>query len=411
MTLMASRPRVLLLTLDFPPGVGGIQEFLAQFCRHLAALQPAVIAPWHPAAVALDRTLPYPVRRIRFPWSRPASHLVPMAPAALGSVLRHRPSLIVCGHVVTAPLGLALSRVLHVPFVVFGYAMELRSPRSARLARLAVHAADAFVSISRFTAAEAQRLGVQPDRLLLIALGVAPSLLSQVAPGASPSVAPSEDLGPSACATAPSGRMLLTVARLQERYKGHDNVLRALPLIAAKVPDVRYVVVGEGSLRPYLEQLARALNVRDRVTFAGRVSDTERQRLYQQCDVFVMPSRESATGGGAEGFGIVFLEANAAGKPVVGGRSGGTSDAVLDGVTGLLVDPTDVGAIADACTRLLTDRGLAARLGAQGRRRVVDELTWPKVIARLEGALLDVIAGRPLASDLTLPASGSASEP
>jgi phosphatidylinositol alpha-1,6-mannosyltransferase len=321
-----------------------------------------------------------------------------MAGAALRSVRRHRPALIACGHVVAAPLGLALSRLLRVPFVVFGYAMELRAPRSARIARFAAPGADAFVCISRFTAGEALRLGVHPDRLLLTAMGVEPTLLDASAP-------PGEQAGVQAGGHA--GRTLLTVARLREPYKGHDNVLRALPLIAERVPDVRYVVVGDGPLRPRLEALADELGVRPRVDFAGAVPDAELRRRYRECDVFVMPSREEPSGG-AEGFGIVFLEANAAGKPVVGGRSGGTPDAVLDGVTGLLVDPTSVPEIAAACTRLLADPEVAGRLGAQGRRRVESELVWPRVIARLEGALLDVAAGRPVPAAFAPRATGLA---
>jgi phosphatidylinositol alpha-1,6-mannosyltransferase len=124
------------------------------------------------------------------------------------------------------------------------------------------------------------------------------------------------------------------------------------------------------------------LGVEERVTFAGRVDDTTRLALYDRCDVFVMVSRQEVDGS-AEGFGIVFLEAAARGKPAVGGRSGGIPDAIEDGVTGLLVDSEDPPAIADACVRLLTD----AALGAAGRARVAGQFTWEQVAARVERVL------------------------
>lgn len=386
-------PHALLLTLDFPPSVGGIQEFLFQFCQNVHRLEPEVIAPWHRDAPAFDATLPYLIHRTRPPLAYPVSHLAPMLAQALGACSARRPDLIVCGHINTAPIGLLLSRLLHVPFVVFGYAMELKAPRSVRLGGPAARRADLFVAISRYAAQAVERFGVRRERIHVTPLGVDPSLVT-TADALTP--CPSgEDLTASLAPTRGEGRggrpMLLTVARLQDRYKGHDNVIRALPLIAAKVPEVRYVVAGDGPLRQYLERLAVSLDVRERVEFRGRVSDVERRELYQSCEVFVMPSRESRTGGGAEGFGIVYLEANAAGKPVVGGRSGGIPDAVLEGQTGLLVEPNDIADIAEACTRLLTDRELAARLGRQGYERVATQLTWPKVIAELEERLLKLL--------------------
>src|SRR6185295_16313012 len=111
-------------------------------------------------------------------------------------------------------------------------------------------------------------------------------------------------------------------------------------------------VVGDGPRRPYLERLAASLNVSDAVRFVGGASDAEVDAWYRRCDVFVLAGRESEVSGGAEGYGLVFVEANLRGKAVVGGRSGGIPDAIVDGETGLLVDPLDIGAITDAIVRL-----------------------------------------------------------
>ena len=129
------------------------------------------------------------------------------------------------------------------------------------------------------------------------------------------------------------------------------------------------------------------------VHFVGQAGDDEVDAWYRACDVFVLASRESGVSGGAEGYGIVFVEANLRGKPVVGGRSGGIPDAVIDGETGLLVDPSDPADIAEAITRLLTEPDLAERLGRGGRRRAVEELSWPEYTKRFGRVLAEAAAG------------------
>jgi len=116
--------------------------------------------------------------------------------------------------------------------------------------------------------------------------------------------------------------------------------------------------------------------------------------VYALCDVFIMASREQLDLCDLEGFGMVFLEANACGKAVIGGRSGGIADAVLDGETGLLVDPHAPEAIAVAVDRLLSDPALAARMGAQGRARILRELTWDRVADQVEATLRELTARR-----------------
>lgn len=142
--------------------------------------------------------------------------------------------------------------------------------------------------------------------------------------------------------------VILTVARLDsfERHKGYDQILRGLPQIRAAFPNVRYIIVGKGSGRPRLERLIAELNLQDCVTLAGFVPDAELKAHYNLCDVFAMPSK-------AEGFGIVYLEALACGKPTLGGDRDGAIDALCHGELGVLVDPDDVVAIAQNLTAIL----------------------------------------------------------
>jgi phosphatidylinositol alpha-1,6-mannosyltransferase len=129
------------------------------------------------------------------------------------------------------------------------------------------------------------------------------------------------------------------------------------------------------------------------VRFVGPASDAEVDAWYRRCDALVLAARESGASGGAEGYGIVLVEAGLRGKAVVGGRSGGIADAVIDGETGILVDPHDPADIAEAVVRLLTDADLAARLGHAGRRRALEELAWPRYTERFARVLAEVVAG------------------
>lgn len=146
----------------------------------------------------------------------------------------------------------------------------------------------------------------------------------------------------------PEQPIILTIARLAdtERYKGYDQVLQALPKIRQSFPDVHYVLAGKGSDRPRIEQLITQLDIQDCVTLAGFVPNDELCDYYNLCDVFAMPSK-------GEGFGIVYLEALACGKPTLGGNQDGAIDALCHGELGVLVDPNDVEAIACTLTQIL----------------------------------------------------------
>jgi glycosyltransferase involved in cell wall biosynthesis len=142
--------------------------------------------------------------------------------------------------------------------------------------------------------------------------------------------------------------VILTVARLEslERSKGYDQIIQALPEIRHQLPNVHYILAGKGRDRPRIEQLIAQLNLQDCVTLAGFVADDELCDHYNLCDIFAMPSQ-------AEGFGIVYLEALACGKPTLGGNQDGALDALCQGELGVLVNPLDVGAIAQTLIQIL----------------------------------------------------------
>jgi phosphatidylinositol alpha-1,6-mannosyltransferase len=180
------------------------------------------------------------------------------------------------------------------------------------------------------------------------------------------------------------------MGRLQRR-KGQDMVIQALSLILKKFSNVKYLIAGIGEELAALQQLAQDLGVWDNVVFVGQVTDHERAAYYAACDVFIMPNRQ--IGADIEGFGMVFLEAGAAGKPVIGGKSGGTGEAIKDGVTGLRVDGDNVKSIVGAVLSLLTDSTKAHAMGERGKQWVETAFAWESIVERTRQLATTVALG------------------
>jgi len=225
---------------------------------------------------------------------------------------------------------------------------------------------------------------------LVSSVGTAPSRISVVYPGVDiERFHPDVDRGLRAV-LAPAGPMLLSVGRLQRR-KGHDLAIQAVGRIAASFPGLRYVIAGDGTERPRLEELVRSLGVAEQVVFLGEVEDTRLPLLYAACDVFLMPTRRD--GADVEGFGIVYLEAAASGRPSIGGRNGGVPEAVADGQSGMLVSGEDPVELATTLEDLLRSDTLRQRLGAEGRRRVAETFTWARAAERVQEIHEEMTAG------------------
>jgi phosphatidylinositol alpha-1,6-mannosyltransferase len=172
--------------------------------------------------------------------------------------------------------------------------------------------------------------------------------------------------------------LLLSVGRLQRR-KGYDMAIAALHSLQPVLPRLRYVIVGDGEHRVQLEASVAERGLGDRVFFAGAVPESELPSYYAACDMFLMPNR--VDDGDVEGFGMVFLEAAASGKPVIGGRSGGVPEALEDGATGFLVEGTEIAAVAAAIRRLASSARLRRQMGDAGRARVLQSFTWDAAAA------------------------------
>jgi len=379
--------RVLLITPDYPPARGGIQTLLARLVEHASRLRFSVVTLDQPGAGAYDRDRPAPVRRVRAPGPRAAS-IAALDAVGVAEALRTRPDLVLSGHLVTAPAADTIRRLLGAPFVQCLYAMEI--PLRPAMTRFAATHACATIALSGYARSLAVDAGAPAERIHVIPPGIdlPPAAASLPAPGG----VPANENSPAPAAPERSRRpTILTIARMRERYKGHDVVLRALAIVRARVPDVEWVAIGDGPLRPSLEELARALGVQRNVRFLGTVDDEERDAWLARADVFAMPSRLPGDGLAGEGFGIVFLEAAARGLPVVAGAVGGALDAVRDGETGRLVDPSDPHAVAHALIEILRDR---RRAGEMGGAAVLwaQRFAWPLIAARWQELVLASVA-------------------
>jgi len=175
-------------------------------------------------------------------------------------------------------------------------------------------------------------------------------------------------------------KLILSVGRLLNR-KGFDNVIRSLPMLLERGLDVEYALIGIGDEQDYLQALAHEFGVADRVHFLGHVSYEDLPRWYNACDLFAMPNRD--IDGDNEGFGLVFLEAAASGKPSIAGLAGGTGSAVVDGVTGLRIDGENVAEIATALGRLLNDPEESNRMGQAARQRVLENFVHKRRVDQL----------------------------
>jgi phosphatidylinositol alpha-1,6-mannosyltransferase len=358
--------RLLILTPDFPPARGGIQVVAQRLASGLQGMQTRLLTLDSPGAGEYDEAAGLDVRRIGAgALPRSARNLLLNA-AALGDALRFRPQAVLSLHIVASPAAWAIRRALGARTIQYFYGDEIGA--KPKLAAFAARRADAAIAISAYTAE------------LIAATGAVRANTRLIAPGV--------DIPGETTPLRAERPTVLTISRLDERYKGHDVMLRAFSLVLSKVPDAQWVVIGDGSLRPGLEQLARSYRVDRAVSFLGAVDDEQRDAWLRRADIFAMPSRLPAGGFAGEGFGIVYLEAGAFAKPVVAGNVGGALDAVLYGETGLLVDPLYPRAVAEAVTCLLQDGALARRLGEAGQARA-QLYAWPKVVERVQALLLE----------------------
>jgi phosphatidyl-myo-inositol dimannoside synthase len=369
-------PRVLVVTNDFPPRIGGVQQYEWNLVRMLPSDRVAVLAPNWPGWREHDASQAFAIHRwpARFMW--PTADLE----RRVRSLVRgHRADVVLFGQGLPLPLiGPSLAEG-GIPYAVLTHGYEYwmaRLPGLRPALAKALGRARAVTAIGEYTAAAVRRAMPDGRPLTILSPAVDERRFTPAVDGS----------GIRARLGIESTPAVLCVSRLVPR-KGQDILVRGMDVVRRVVPSAVLVIVGDGEYRPALERMAARMAPRDSVVFAGGVSDADLPAYYAACDVFAMPCRSRWAGLEVEGFGIVFLEAGATAKPVVAGRSGGAAEAVVDGVTGLLVEGTEPKAVALAVARLLKNRDLAESMGIAARARIEREFTWRRQVERLAEVL------------------------
>ncbi|OBK72245.1 glycosyltransferase family 4 protein [Mycobacterium sp. 1274761.0] len=377
--------RILLVTNDFPPRRGGIQSYLHELVGQLVqsgGYALSVYAPRWKGCEEFDQE----------------------AVATGYEVVRHPTTLMLPGPSVDGRMRRLIAD-RGVETVWFGAAapLALLAPRArsagARRVIASTHGHEVGWSMLPLARHALRRIGDGTDAVTYVSQYTRNRFASAFGPHAALEYVPpgvdTDRFAPDPAARAEMRSryrlgdrpVIVCLSRLVPR-KGQDMLIRALPVIRRRVDGAALVIVGGGPYVDTLRRLARETGVSDHVQFTGGVPGAELPAHHAMADVFAMPCRTRGGGLDVEGLGIVFLEASSTGVPVVAGDSGGAPETVQDGVTGRVVDGTDVDEIASAITDILADPQRAAEMGAAGRRWVVDNWQWRHQGERLKALLV-----------------------
>lgn len=374
-------PRVLLLSAVFPPRVGGSGRWMYEMYRRFPKEQVLVLAGGT-AAGSLEMPTDIAVERVPLDlpewgcFSRAGLTGYRRAWSAVGTyVTRYRPSVVHAA--VCLPEGVLAwwIRQRHgIPYVCYAHGEELSVAASSReltwIVRRVFSGAQSLVANSHNTKAMLMSdWGVAEHRIHVVHPGVDCVFFRPAAP----------DRAARAALGWTDRSVVLSVGRLDTR-KGHDRLIEALPMVLGAVPNVLYAIAGEGRERRRLEALTSQLGLQAHVQFLGSVDDLSLLACYQQCELVALPNRQ--VDGDFEGFGMVLVEAQACGRPVIAGASGGTAETMQQHLTGEIVPCETAAPLADALIELLRDPGGRAAMGLAGRAWVENSFAWPSVAAK-----------------------------
>lgn len=362
---------MLVVTDKFAPHAGGTAVLWSNWCNNWDASAFTVITSRYSNSSDYDGRVPYPIIRtsyldipkIRMPHLWFNLFLRCVYECRRGQDLLHSAQILETG--LYAPW---IKRRYGTRYIVHTYGEELkvysRNPRLLKRMQSVLRYADAVTAVSSSTAGILRTVIGYSGDVTVVYPGVD---TVRFVPGNGGDIRSRMAL--------PEGPLLLTASRLMQR-KGIDTVLAAMPSILANHPQTHYVIAGAGPDEMRLRQLVQSAGLQTNVTFTGRVSNEDMVLLMQAAHAFVMPNRELANGD-IEGFGIVFLEANACGTPVIGGNSGGAPEAINDGISGYVVDPSSPEQLREKVCDLLSDSDLRASMSLSAIGWA-SEFTWKR---------------------------------
>jgi len=375
--------KTLLFTLEYPPQIGGVANYYGNLVKYwqddIFVLTNKVIKPTIDGLTAKRVNLlkPHWIFSLWYLWRE---------------IRKYKINTVLVGHIL--PLGTVtwlLHKIIKFNYVVFLHGMDfsfaMKSRRKRWLAQRILENSKKIICVNGYVA-KLIKDNFDKDIFAKAAV-VNPGINKQVTSNKSQVTSnKSQVTSLKEKYNLKDKKILLQVGRLVKR-KGHDKVIEALPETLKECPNLVYVIIGNGSeLSNYKLQITSA-KLEKSVILIIDANDEELATWYELCDIFIMPSRNM--NGDFEGFGIVYLEANLHGKPVIAGDSGGVRDAVEDNVNGLLVNPEYVDEIAQAIIRLYKDESLAKKLGEQGKDRAIREFDWEKKVASIKKRITHVV--------------------
>ena len=371
--------KILLFTLEYPPFFGGVSSYyynLVNTWNKKADLVPIVVLNNNANSLINNKL--------------PALKWLPSIFQLWKNIKKNNIDHVIVGHLL--PLGIAtflVAKFLPIKYSIILHGMDLafalKTPRKKSLAIKILNQAENIICSNSFVAQLAKEFVTDENKIKVV----------------TPGLDVQDILNNKLRDTKILETELITKYNLQEKYilfsssrivkrKGMDQVIKSMPKLISLVPNLVYVVGGAGPDEEYLKQLANSFpqQIKSRIIFLDKTTEEEKWTWFNLCDAFIMPSRNIE--GDFEGFGIVYLEANLAGKPVIAGDSGGVRDAVINGVNGILVNPENLEDIIEAIVTLVKNKEVGQKLGEQGRERVIKEFSWENKIEEVREIIFSV---------------------
>jgi len=351
---------ILFITRKYPPSIGGMQKLSYELTTRMGKIAPVRIIAWGGPQMFLPLFLPSAFFGAAF------------------LLLRKPIQVVHIGDPVLSPLGVMLRALFGVATAVTVHGLDVTFPHRfyRGLISSCLRRMDLIVCISEYTRQQCMKLGVPADLCRVIGVGVevdgAVSVPRQ-SPGGVGSL-----LGDNLAGK----KVLLSVGRLVKRKGILDFITFVLPSLLERCPQMHYLIVGQGPERRAIQRRLRELRLEEKVSLLGQVDDVTLREIYLASDLFTMPN--IPVEGDTEGFGIVALEASAAGLWVVASKVDGIPDAVSEGKNGFLLEPDDREAYIKVISALLRDDGLRARLGERAREYVRTAHSWDDIVARYQ---------------------------
>ena len=382
--------RTIVISEVFPPQVGGSGKWLWDIYKRQPVGNYTILANHHPHAGDTDPSYPQKVIRCNLQMQSRAvakfSSITPYVSQIVRlwrEVKKQRAETIHASRPLSEGLVSAIvSKLTGVPFLLFVHGEDINVAKTSRelsvLTRYVLKHAKVVIANSTYT-----------ERKLVDDWSVNKSKIKLLNPGIDYAKFATDASAPAQNTTSKNNLRIMTAGRLQKR-KGHDTVIKAIAELRDHFNQIDYHIVGRGEEETALKQLASDLGVSENIHFLGEITDQELIKQYRACDIFVLANRE--IDGDVEGFGIVLLEAQACGKPVIAGNSGGTADTLIDGETGFLIDATDESELISTIVKRMSSDEARKRIGQRGQEYVSKNFCWRMLSKRVSNIFLDMQA-------------------